>query len=227
MKFSTLFKMDYDWAYRYPRKRLYQRLRFLKRPAHYDVTVSWLTVRLQFTTPYHHSIAQSQGTGQWEELELLKDWIEYAKTSSIIFDVGGYNGIYGLFAKKANPAAKVYIFEPDPVSADHIRMNQRVNGLTIHLIQKAATDHEGIINFSGDGSSGSRVTEWGTPMGATMLRSYGAPDLLKIDIEGHEPEALKGADISKVRALFIEMNHPIDIEFREIKRIGKTAILIP
>lgn len=216
--------MKYAWLPRYIKKRAYQQWYFLRAPNHYDLSVAGLSLRLHFSTAYHHSVAHAMAFGGWDELALLPDWIRYAEGARVIFDVGGFNGIYGLLAKKANPKADVYIFEPDPVNAWHIRENARLNKLDIKLVTKAATDHDGTINFSGDGSSGSRVTAWGEPVAATLLSKYGAPDLMKLDIEGHEPEALRGADLSRMKYLFVEMNHSLSLPAREIKRVNLNAV---
>ena len=141
MKFKTLFTMDYAWAYRYLKKRAYQRLHYWRAGDHYDVTVNGITVRLNFSSPYHHSIAQHMAQGRYDELPLMHDWVDYAKDAKLIFDVGGFNGIYGLLAKKSNPDAKVYVFEGDFVNVDHIRQNARANDLDIEVVAKAVTDH--------------------------------------------------------------------------------------
>ena len=209
MKLKTLYTMDWNWARRYVKKRTIQHLNFwLSDKKAYTGDIHGIPLVLAYFTPYHHARAKDMIEGKWDEHALLKVWIEEAKKASVIFDVGGYNGIYGLLAKKANPNATVYIFEPDPINAFHIRENERLNKVDIRLIPKAATDyfHDGFINFSGDGSTGSRVAPWGEPVQATMLRDYGSPDLMKIDIEGHEPEALKGADLTNTKTIFAELN---------------------
>src|SRR4051794_22850185 len=102
MKVSTLFTMDYHWAYRYVKKRTVQRVNFLLATKNrYDVIVGDIGVQLGFSTPYHHSIAYQMSHGIYEELPLMEDWVRYAKDAKVIFDVGGFNGIYGLLAKKA------------------------------------------------------------------------------------------------------------------------------
>lgn len=212
--------MDYRWAYRYAKKHASQRWNFLWSPETYDV----LGVKLQPFTAYHNSIASQMADGIYEETPLFQDWIGYAKNASVIFDVGGFNGIYGLLAKKANPNATVYIFEPDEVNIYHIRENARINNLDIRLIPKAVSDHEGIINFASFGNSGSKIMESGEPTKCTRLSLYGAPDLMKLDVEGHEREALRGADLSRMKYLFVEMNHPLSLPAREIKRVTVNAV---
>lgn len=163
--------------------------------------------------------------GSWDELQLLPAWIEKAKQSSLIFDVGGFNGIYGILAAKANPNAKVVIFEPDPTNIEHIISNLALNSVDAYVVEAAVSDHDGTIKFSADGSTGSRITSWGVETRCVTLASFGSPELLKIDIEGHELEALKGADISKTKSIFIEENHtPLLEGFTRNKAVGLTAI---
>jgi hypothetical protein len=47
-------------------------------------------------------------------------WKEKAKQSSVIYDIGGFNGVFGLLAAKVNPQARVVIFGADAISARHI-----------------------------------------------------------------------------------------------------------
>lgn len=220
--------MNYPWAYRYLRKRLRQRIDYnvaiLQDKTYTLTTIDDIALKFSYFTPYHHARAEEYASGHAEEMPLMLDWIKYARDAHVIFDVGGFCGLYGLLAKAANPNAEVYIFEPDEVNVYHIRNNARINGLDIKLIPKAVTDHEGTILFSGDGSTGSRVASWGEPTPCTMLAKYGQPDLMKIDIEGHEREALRGADLSRMKYLFVEMNHPLSIPAREIKRVNLNAI---
>lgn len=190
-------------------------------------------ITLAASSPYHYAIARSQSDGTWYESARLKTWIEKAKSlppGATVFDVGGFNGIYGLTAALANPKAKVFIFEPDPVNARHIEKNTRINNLeNCTLVEAAVSDKNGEIAFSGDGSTGSKVQTWGKPVKSITLASYGSPELLKIDVEGHEPQALKGADLSRTRTVFIEVNAHETLErltaFRLVSREGENALL--
>jgi len=73
------------------------------------VIIDDVTLRFAFFTPYHQNIAQKFHDGEFEKTALLA-WKEHAKTSAIIYDIGGYNGIFGLLAAKMNPNSTVVIF---------------------------------------------------------------------------------------------------------------------
>jgi FkbM family methyltransferase len=229
-KFSALLSIDPKWAYRFFRKRLDHQIAFriakMCGVQSYPLHVGDITVDLYFHAPYHHARAKAFAAGEWEETPLLPLWVEEAKKSSVIFDVGGYNGIYGILAAKANPSAKILIFEPDPINAEHIRRNIQKNNVGCTLIEAAVSDHEGIVKFSGSGGTGSKITDWGhLEMKTVQLSSYGSPDLLKIDVEGHEPEVLSGANISNTKTIFMEMNHDLLPKgFKEVARADITAV---
>ena len=223
MKLKTLFTMDYGWARHYLWVRLNQRVEFMfAHGTSYSGVVHRIPLTLSFSTPYHHARAYDMTHGAWDELPLLKDWMEYARGADLIFDVGGYNGIYGILAAKANPHAHVLIFEPDPVNAEHIRTNIALNNVHAQVVEMAISDYQGFIRFSGDGSTGSKVASWGTEIPCGKLSQFGSPELLKVDVEGHELEVLKGADLTNTKILFAEVNHPLP--YKEIKRVGITAI---
>src|SRR5436309_283093 len=115
-KFKTLLSINWRVTYRFLKKRLIHQISFrsaqISGIRSYPVRIGDLTIELYFHAPYHHARAKAFSLGQWDELSLLPLWIEESKKSALIFDVGGYNGIYGLFAAKANPSAKIFIFEP-------------------------------------------------------------------------------------------------------------------
>jgi FkbM family methyltransferase len=217
---------------RFIKKRTWHKIEFfkakLKGIKSYPVKVGDVTIDLYFHAPYHHMRAKAFSEGDWDEIELLPEWVEEARKSRLVFDVGGYNGIYGLLAAKANPSAKVLIFEPDPINAEHIRQNVAKNYVNCTIIEAAVSDDEGSVKFSGSGGTGSKIVDWGALEVKTVrLSMYGSPDLLKIDVEGHEPEALRGANISNTKTIFVEMNHdllPFLKGYKEVARSEITAV---
>jgi len=213
MKFSTIFKISPHWAFRFLKKRAGHLASFIVARARgrrtYRVEIESISIDLCFFSPYHHARAEAMANGTWEEYPLLPMWIAKARESTLTFDVGGYNGIYGLLAARSNPDGTVYIFEPDLESFRHITRNVELNRLqNVHVVGKAVSDTDGTVMFAGDGSTGSRIATWGTPVPSVRLASFGSPDLLKVDVEGHETEVLRGADLLRTRTLFIEVNTP-------------------
>lgn len=229
MKLSTLINLNIPVTVRYLRKRISHRQEMfiaqMKGISSYPFDIAGIHLDLYYHTPYHHARAKDFTLGGWDELELLPKWIEKAKESSLIFDVGGFAGIYGILAAKANPDANVYIFEPDAVNAKHILVNAEKNKVGVIIIQAAVSEHKGTVLFSADGSTGSKIVPWGTPTSSVALAAYGSPQLLKIDVEGHEGEVLRGANLSETKTVFIEENAvPLLDGFERTESVGLTAI---
>jgi hypothetical protein len=79
-----------------------------------------VVIRFAFFNAYHHRIAYFLHNGGFEYAALAV-WKQRAANATTIYDLGGFNSMYGLLAAKINPKARVLIFEPDPMNARHIR----------------------------------------------------------------------------------------------------------
>jgi hypothetical protein len=130
-------------------------------------------IRFAFFNAYHHRIAYFLHNGGFEYAALAV-WKERAVTAATIYDVGGFNGMYGLLAAKVNPKARVLIFEPDPVNARHIRQNIELNDLTnCDVAEIALSDHQGTELFLSDGTTGARFGDgFGTNVRVDTLNAY-------------------------------------------------------
>jgi FkbM family methyltransferase len=141
-------------------------------------------------------------------------WNDLCKISQVIFDVGAHTGIYGLVAKAENKKSKVYAFEPSPDSFRKLKTNVELNKYDIILEQFAVSNSTGMKIFYDEayenGTSGSLsvdklknaswykggVVEYNVQ--TLKLCDYIEKnlitrlDLMKLDIEMHEPEALEG-----------------------------------
>lgn len=140
-------------------------------------------------------------------------------------DVGANVGAYALlFGAWMGPGGRVYAFEPSPGAYDGLRRHVALNGLAdvVRLVRAAVSDVEGRAALAGADQQGtSRLAqpdEGATEMVETMTidgfcaREGIVPTLIKIDVEGWELEALRGARRTIARggdglALFVEM-HP-------------------
>lgn len=148
-------------------------------------------------------------TGNWEK-ESIKLWIKLCKYSEVVFDIGSNTGIYALIAKTINPNSKVYAFEPVKRIFIKLQKNISLNNFDIFPIEKAVSNSDGIAtiydpqiehiysvtvnkNFL---SPDSKVLE--TEIEIITLDSFikqnniNKIDLIKIDVETHEPEVLEG-----------------------------------
>jgi FkbM family methyltransferase len=177
----------------------------LKGQSSLQVEISGIALNLSYSVPYHFAFAKAMQEGYWER-ELISIWIQESMNAELIFDIGAFCGVYGLFAAKANPKASIVMFEPDPINAYHIRRNLKINSVSnARLVEAVASEADGTINFAFAGSTGSKVVPWGTPKKCVKVSSYGSARLMKIDTEGHEPEILRGSDLSNTKIICSEM----------------------
>ena len=209
-KAKTLLTVDKRWLVRYLWKYGKQKTAFFAakffRRNYWDVTEDGVTIKLSFFTPYHQSIAKSQHNRDYEK-PVMQAWMREIDGKKIIYDVGGFNGLYGLLAAKKNPGAHVTIFEPDRVNAAHVRANILTNELKNCTIQEAAvSDYTGTTTFSQGGTSGEHIIDAGETVKVIALRDLPHADLLKIDVEGAELKALKGMGYASTILLEV---HPL------------------
>lgn len=144
------------------------------------------------------------------ERTFLEVWQNEARHSDVIFDVGANAGIYSLAAIAANPGAAVHAFEPTPEIAERLRQTKQLNGLANLVIAEAAVcENSGraqLVRSDGGGGNGgmnfigelSGVSDC-IVVEATSLDDYclrqgiDRIDLMKIDVQGLEPDVMRGA----------------------------------
>lgn len=145
----------------------------------------------------------------WEK-ESMKLWIELCKKSRVIFDIGANTGIYSLVAKTVKPDSDVYSFEPVIRVFSKLNDNIALNNYDINTYCKAISNNDGraiiydtptehvysVTVNKNLRSEKSKVIE--TQIDTTTLNSFiernriNKIDLMKIDVETHEPEILEG-----------------------------------
>ncbi len=142
------------------------------------------------------------GTSEPLEQELI---VRYSTAGSVVYDVGANAGYYAVLAAKAvGPEGWVYAFEPTPTLAERIRSNAARNHFHhVEVIEMAVTNVDGTVEFgivgalSVNNSIHAASAIGSTPVKATRLdtfcKTHQAPDLILIDIEGAEIDALEGA----------------------------------
>lgn len=129
------------------------------------------------------------------------------KEGDIVFDLGGYHGLYSIFAsKEIGTFGKIYCFEPDPNNFEICKRNIENNNLkNIIFINKGICDHSGEISFFKRGH-GSRIVDDNfktntkgslCKISVTSLSDFIKKedlkkiDFIKADIEGSEVELIK------------------------------------
>ena len=147
--------------------------------------------------------------GGWEK-ESFKLWIELCKEASTILDIGANTGVYSLIAKSMNPDALVYAFEPVNRVFVRLKENIELNNFDIIPFELAVSnacgsatifdtlsDHIYSVTVNKNLASPDVLveeTEITTISLNSFVERYGIEkvDLLKIDVETHEPEVLEG-----------------------------------
>lgn len=135
----------------------------------------------------------------WTELEPAR--AHGLKTGARVFDIGAHQGVVALvIADIVGPTGRVLAVEAERHNARVAERNAQLNGAAqVTVLQAACAATSGTLTFQ-EGLNG-RVAVGGR-LGTTRTRSvtvdeladlYGTPDVVYLDIEGHEAQAIKGA----------------------------------
>jgi FkbM family methyltransferase len=162
-------------------------------------------------------------TGRWEK-KSMQIWMELSKGSKVILDIGANTGIYTLVSKTINPEAKVMAFEPVKRVFEKLKANINLNNYAIMSYPYAVSDHCGEATFYDTDEDHTYSVTIGKDLSQDKRyhpvqvaittideiareQEQGSIDLIKIDVESHEPEVLKGfSQIGKYHpAILIEI----------------------
>ncbi|CAA9352054.1 MAG: hypothetical protein AVDCRST_MAG68-3732 [uncultured Gemmatimonadetes bacterium] len=186
--------------------QLYKRV--ARRPL--DVPVyGGLTLRCHADSSSSSLALYAAGYPEWEEMSFVRD---YLAPGDGFVDVGANVGVYALLAaSRVGPTGRVVCFEPGRQPLRRLRENLELNGLdNVEVLPFAVSDRAGTIRFdtaagtTGHMASGGGATEEATSVRLDDVLPEGAWAMGKMDIEGAEPLALRGAE----RHL-AEMNPPV------------------
>ena len=135
------------------------------------------------------------------ELFTYRFFLENVKPGSVVVDVGANIGFYSIMsALLSRPAGQVHCFEPTNKFFALLEKNYSLNGLSTTLLNKVALgDHRTEISILvgeqtahvSDSIGGEKVEQ--ITLDEYFSRFDRGPDLIKIDVDGHEFPILKGA----------------------------------
>jgi len=129
-----------------------------------------------------------------------------AQECRTFLDVGANIGVYALFATLLPHIEKCIAFEPNPETANELRKNIARNSARIEIMEAAVSERAGEATFGvvSDYAGNNAVVT--TAMRDQFTRRITVPTItldsisdlpepicLKIDVEGHEREAIAGA----------------------------------
>ena len=161
------------------------------------------------------------------EKEYCDYWMKLARKATTIFDVGANVGLYSLLAAAVNPASRIHAFEPTPeigeAFCENIRLNNMQNIFMNALGVGNSNGQAFLQRFMGgediyDGMnfiSAQKSESANLPINVTTIADYcrqngvARIDLMKMDIEGGEYNALLGAknllEAQAVGCIFLEL----------------------
>jgi FkbM family methyltransferase len=139
------------------------------------------------------------------EVDRLREFAAAATPGSAIYDVGAHVGIYSLLASmRVGPSGMVYAFEPQERNLAYLHRHITLNHVqNCVILPSAVCNSEGTRRFSAtpwDFSMGRLSPEGEILVPSTSIdncvygeKRFRPPNILKIDVEGAELEALEGA----------------------------------
>lgn len=138
-------------------------------------------------------------------IEEMFGFIQAAKSARTLFDVGAHKGLFSLVFCACNENNRAVAYEPSPTLSAKASHLSRINGFETRLNLQtsaigdasrtvaASVDSTGFISFGNADESFDKFQVQITSIDDECRRLGLSPDILKIDIEGYEYEALSGA----------------------------------
>ena len=146
----------------------------------------------------------------WEKVSLGL-WVKLCKDANCIVDIGANTGLYALIGKAMNKESKVYAFEPVVRVFEKLEFNNKLNQYNIYCSPYAISNKNGsaiIYDIPNTGhiysvTVNKNMFTPGTPTVKIEIQTKTLDtfikeedidqiDLIKIDVETHEPEVLEG-----------------------------------
>lgn len=144
----------------------------------------------------------------WPEMII---WQQRLREGDLFVDVGANVGVYSLWA--GDLGAEVIALEPNPVAAARLRRNAELSGMSIEIIEAAASSESGTASFDPTGDTTGHLGE-----GSLLVRTVTIDEVIgdrivagmKVDVEGFERLVLEGATRAlaekRIRCIQLEWN---------------------
>jgi FkbM family methyltransferase len=137
------------------------------------------------------------------EPKMQKAFEQIIRPGFVVYDVGSHAGFHALAnALLVGPTGRVIAFEPRESNQISIQKQISLNPeLPVQVMPWAVSDHDGTAMFddsvsSAEGGirpSGKTVVQTRTIDSLVAAGTIPAPNFIKIDVEGHERQVLRGA----------------------------------
>ncbi len=143
-------------------------------------------------------------------------WLKsHIRPGDFVADCGAHHGMISILCSKwVGPQGRVVAFEALPGNADIVRRNKELNHAdNLEVRQQAVGREPGSIRFTLDSNASVARVDEKHSIEVPIINLDAAfpdqsPDFIKIDVEGHEIEVLKGAQrvMSSAPAFNIEVH---------------------
>lgn len=155
-----------------------------------------------------------------DEIALLRR--HRLREGAVVFDLGAHQAVVALMlARIVGPTGRVIAVEAEPHNVAVAKRNAALNeARNLSIVWAAVSDRPGELLFTVELNG--RVDP-GNPWGKIrvpavriddLLRAYGQPDVLWLDVEGHEAHALRGAaeTIQRCCDVYVEVHAGCGLE---------------
>lgn len=148
-------------------------------------------------------IAGSMSHGFWLGIyvdDLQRELVQHVEPCRVAYDVGANVGFISLLLSDlVGESGQVIAIEPHPVNVDYIHRHMQLNRVqNVTVLAKAVSHEAGTVSFqSGKTRLGGRVASDGDMQVEAIILDeceLPPPDYIKMNIEGLEYDALRGAE---------------------------------
>ncbi|QLD90787.1 FkbM family methyltransferase [Natronomonas salina] len=178
-------------------------------------------VEIEWTIANQESASRAIGIS---ETVVMEDFVKNVDEGKVFWDVGANQGIYSMLA--AEQDLDVHAFEPGEKARSILRENEALNDVDVNVHSFALSDEDGEKTLAKTGNTGTRsLVSDGEQDGDTVQIKRGesvdapTPDVMKIDVEGHELKVLDGLGecLDACQLCYVEVHD--DAELDEVETI--------
>lgn len=145
------------------------------------------------------------------------------KDGAVVFDLGAHQAVVALqLATHVGPTGRVVALEANPHNARVANENVALNGArNLTILHAAAASEDGVLEFNEslngqvDGGAGTHgKVQVKSRSIDSLVREFGTPDIVYVDVEGFECAVLDGAGASRDRIpnWFVEVHGGAGLE---------------